>query len=893
MNESEWQTRKTRIDSKLGNLNPKWEVISWREGLNLSQLARHAVTEFPTANGPADYALFVNGQLLGIIEAKKVTVNPQNVLEQAKRYAEGAFQGPGSWNGYNVPFLYATNGEIIWHLDVRPEKRVSRQIANFHTANALAESFASDSASAHTWLLDTPPERIARLRPYQVGAITATEAAIRSGRRELLVAMATGTGKTFLTVAQIYRLLESKLAKRILFLVDRKALAAQAVRTFNAFDTPQGNKLTNEYELYSQKFQREDFGDDEPFDPQVLPNEYLTDPKPSQTFVYVSTIQRMARNLFGAEGCFVQSGGDTEAEADADKLDIPIHAFDLIIADECHRGYTAQEMSVWRNTLNHFDAIKVGLTATPAAHTTALFGAPVFRYTVEQAILDGFLVDYEAVAIKSEVRMSGVFLNEGETIERVDTDTGQKALDQLEDERAYAAASVERDITAPDSNRKIIEEVAGYAYAHEKETGHFPKILIFAVNDIPHTSHADQLVKICRDVFGQGDDFVRKITGNPNVDRPLQRIREFRNRPNPKVVVTVDMLSTGVDIPALEFIVFLRPVKSRILWEQMLGRGTRLCPDINKSKFVVFDCFDGTLIKYFKNVSSFDIEPPVKTPLTLPEVIENIWQNVDRDYHVRILAKRLLRIDKDMNADARTQFAAWIPEGDMGRFAKELPQRLKQDFAGTMKLLRNPDFQKLLLEYPRAKRTFLTTIEDKDVVTSQKLERYGQFDNAEDYLDAFALFVKTNADKVAALSVLLQHPRDLRPAVMEELKRTLSQNGFEPEKLQRAHRAKGFKALADVISIVKHASTTYSPLLTAEERVNQAVDKFLTSHKLTPEQMQWLSLVREHLVKNLSMDEEDFDLTPLLNMRGGVAKAKRVFGELNSFVAQLNEAVAT
>jgi type I restriction enzyme R subunit len=228
----------------------------------------------------------------------------------------------------------------------------------------------------------------------------------------------------------------------------------------------------------------------------------------------------------------------------------------------------------------------------------------------------------------------------------------------------------------------------------------------------------------------------------------------------------------------------------------------------------------------------------------------------------------------------------------MGRFAKELPRRLKQDFAGTMKLLRNPDFQKLLLEYLRAKRTFLTTIEDKDVVTSQKLERYGKFDNAEDYLDAFEKFVKANADKVTALSVLLQHPKDWRPAVMDELKRALNQNGFDPGKLQQAHRAKGFKALADVISIVKNASAAQSPLLTAEERVNRAVDKFLTARKLTPEQMQWLSLVREHLVKNLSMDEEDFDLTPLLEMRGGKAKARKVFGELNLLVAQLNEAVA-
>jgi type I restriction enzyme R subunit len=214
-----------------------------------------------------------------------------------------------------------------------------------------------------------------------------------------MVAMATGTGKTFLTVAQIYRLLESKLVRKILFLVDRKALAAQAVREFNAFNTPKGNKFTQEYEVNSQRFQREDFGDDSPFNPKVLPNEYLTAPKLSLTFVYVSTIQRMARNLFGAAAAFPQSN-DPDYEEDADKLDIPIYAFDLIVADECHRGYSAQELSLWRDTLQHFDAIRVGLTATPAVHTVSVFGEPVFRYGVEQAIREGYLVDYEAVLKK-------------------------------------------------------------------------------------------------------------------------------------------------------------------------------------------------------------------------------------------------------------------------------------------------------------------------------------------------------------------------------------------------------------------------------------------------------------------------------------------------------------
>jgi type I restriction enzyme R subunit len=893
MNEAEWQTRKQRIDTRLRAIQPPWKIIRYREDLDFAALDGHAVEELPTANGPADYGLFVGGQLLGIIEAKKVTVNPQNVLEQAKRYSEGAFQGPGNWNGFKVPFLYATNGEIIWHLDARPDKRVSRRVSNFHSPAALEALFAFDAKPACDWLLDTPPDGIARLRDYQRHCILAVESAVIGGRRDLLVAMATGTGKTFLTVAQIYRLLESKLVRCILFLVDRKALAAQAVREFNAFNTPKGNKFTQEYEVYSQKFQREDFGDDAPFNPQVLPNGYLTSPKPSHTFVYVSTIQRMARNLFGAQGCFPQSGGDAEGEDDADKLDIPIHAFDLIIADECHRGYTAQETSVWRDTINHFDAVHVGLTATPAAHTVALFGEPVFRYGVEQAIRDGFLVDYEPVIIKSAVKMNGVFLKEGEQVSKVDTTTGEEIFDQIEDERAFDAGAVERDITAPDSNRKIIHEVANYAYGHETQTGRFPKILIFAVNDLPHTSHADQLVRLCREVFAQGDDFVQKITGSPSVDRPLQRIREFRNRPNPKIVVTVDMLSTGVDIPALEFIVFLRPVKSRILWEQMLGRGTRLCHDIGKTHFTIFDCFDGTLIRYFRDVSNFKIEEPRKEPLPLPQVIENIWQNIDRQYHINVLVKRLRRIDKDMSGEARDLFAKWVPDGNIGWLAGALPDMLKTEFTGTMTLLRDPQFQDALVNYPRAKRQFLVAPHYPDEVVSERAYRFGKFDKAEDYLEAFSRFVKENADKVDALAVLCRRPQGWCPAALAELRRVLAQHDFDVPKLQKAHERASHKALADVISMVKHAAEHQQPILTAEERVTRAMNKVMEAQPFTTEQKQWLSLIQEHLIQNLSIDEEDFDSQPLLTGRGGKARARQVFqNSLGPVIEMLNAAVA-
>jgi len=212
------------------------------------------------------------------------------------------------------------------------------------------------------------------------------ESAIATGKRAMLLAMATGTGKTFTTVSLIYRLIEAKAARRILFLVDRRALAAQAVREFASFATPSGSKFDKEYEVYSQRFRKEDFGDDKAFDPKVLPNEYLTSPQVTHTFVYVSTIQRMTINLFGWEHAFAQNASDPDYEEDAQEIDIPIHAFDIIIADECHRGYTSKETATWRRVMDYFDAVKVGLTATPASHTLALFREVIYRYTTEQAI---------------------------------------------------------------------------------------------------------------------------------------------------------------------------------------------------------------------------------------------------------------------------------------------------------------------------------------------------------------------------------------------------------------------------------------------------------------------------------------------------------------------------
>jgi len=886
MKELEEQTRKERIEKRLKDCD--WLVIDYTPSTQSVSYTHHAVREYPTDSGPADYALFYEGKIVGAIEAKRLSLGPQNVLVQAQRYAKGISKSPFNFNGFRIPFIYSTNGEIIWFQDLRERNSYSRRISNFHTPNAIQEMLNRDLQGNCAWFIENPNEH-SKLRYYQVDATGAIEAAISKGKRKIFVAMATGTGKTYTMVSQVYRLMKSGLARRILFLVDRRALAAQAVVAFKTFEPETGLKFDQVYEIYSQRFRREDIDSAQGFDPQVLPESYLTKPKASHTFVYVCTIQRMRINLFGIEDAFETSKDEPEDELEATKLDIPIHAFDVIIADECHRGYTAQEESKWREVLDYFDAIKIGLTATPAAHTVAYFGDPVFRYGYEEAVRDGYLVDYDAIAVHSGVRIKGIFLKEGERVIEIDPETGLEHLDDLEDERFFDASQVEHDITSPDSNLKILEEFKKYTLKHEEQYGRFPKTLIFAVNDLPHISHADQLVRLSREIFHRGDDFVQKITGSQTVDRPLQRIREFRNRPKPGVVVTVDMLSTGVDIPALEFIIFLRPVKSRILFEQMMGRGTRRCDEIGKDHFVVFDCFSGTLLEYFKNASAFTIDPPIKPTRPIRDIIEDIYQNRDRKYNIRVLVKRLQRVAKNMAGETVEFFARYIPDGDLKKFAGELPKRLEDDFAKTMKILKDPGFQDLLVNYPRAKKSFLIAEEARDYVTSTELivGPSGSY-KPEEYINSFVRFVQENRDKIEAIQILLERPSSWSTDALYKLRKALQANNFSEDNLRKAYH----KELADIISFIKHAAKE-EPLFTAEERVNKALEKIIRGKTFTDEQQRWLVLIKNHLVENLTIDRSDFDQIPAFARIGGWKVADRIFGNhLEALLHDINGEVA-
>lgn len=888
MAESEIITRKKRIDEKLKSPLLNWTIIHNDKVDDYSTLSGHAVEEYPTKTGPADYALFVEGKLLGIIEAKKLSVGAGNVLEQAKRYAKSVPNTVGEWRGYRVPFLYSTNGEIIFHLDVRRKGNSSYQLISFHSPQALLDKYNRDTEKAEKWLKSRPVDEITSLRPYQVSAIERIEESICQGKKTMLLAMATGTGKTFTIISSIYRLLRSGYAKRILFLVDRRALAAQAVSAMSAFETLDGLKLDREYEIYSQRFRRDDIDEDIHFDPKILPEEYLTNPHENHTYIYVSTIQRMSINLLGKDAI-----SDFEYDVDAEKLDIPNNTFDVIIADECHRGYSTKETGRWKYVLDYFDAVKIGLTATPAAHTIAMFKNKVFTYSTEQAILDGYLVDYDAVKIKSDIHINGAFLKEGELVGEVDTETGIEQLDELEDEREFSANEIEQKITSPDSTKRIITAIKKYTDQHEKEFKRFPKMLIFAVNDLPHISHADEVVRTCKEVYGRGDDFVMKITGSPTVDRPLQKIRQFRNRPEPKIVVTVDMLTTGVDIPAIEMIVFMRMVKSRILWVQMLGRGTRLCPEIYKDKFTIIDCFDGGLIEYFKNTTDFDVKLQKET-IPLSEIIERIYDNRDREYNTNRLIKRLRRIEKNIGTEAREAFSKYIPDGDMKSFADTLKYNIENNFIEIMNLLRNKDFQDLLENYPKPKKVFFRGYDIVDTVKDEVMFRVGSdYQKPGDYLKLFEEFVKQNAEQIEAIEILLSRPSKWNTDVLEDLRDKLRRSDFPERDLQRGYELVYKKPLADIISIVKHALNNDVPIMTAQERVENVMKKIIEKHSLNEDQINWLSYIREHLIKNLAISQEDFEIMPIFERQGGLTKARQIFGDdLERLIREINEALA-
>jgi type I restriction enzyme R subunit len=834
-----------------------------------------AIAEWLTANGPADYALFVGMVLVGVVEAKRKRKNISAAIDQSERYSGGIkatedflFAG-GPWGEHRVPFVFAANGRSylkqietesgIWFRDTRRSANHRRALVNWPTPEGLSGLLEVDQDAADAALKTQPFEFGFPLRHYQEAAIRAVETALSDEQRSMLVAMATGTGKTKLAIALLYRLLSAKRFRRICFVVDRSALGIQTEGEFSTTKVVSGKTFAEIFGLKGLE--------------DVTPE--------AETKVHICTIQGLVKRVLYA--------ADTSETPSVDQ-------YDLMVIDECHRGYlldremSDQELSFrgqddyiskYRRVLEYFDAVKIGLTATPALHTTDIFGEPIFRYSYREAVIDGFLIDHEPpVRIETALARSGIGFSEGEQVEYLAPATGEIDTAILPDEIHFEVEQFNKQVITPEFNRVVAEELAKHI---DPELG--GKTLVFAATD----AHADIVVSAIKeafaDAYGEIDDAaVRKITGS--VDKVQTLIRSFRNDANPKIAVTVDLLTTGIDVPKIVNLVFLRRVNSRILYEQMIGRATRRCDEIGKEVFRIFDAVD--LYPHLQNFT--DMKPVVVNPsIGFEQLVGELIGATDDAQRETIreqIAVKLRRRLKKLPDEARQRF-----EAVAGETPEAMLQRLlsgnASDLAGWLKgrAAIGPilDWQ-ADGESPR----YIPISHHADEVVAVT-RGYGEAQKPEDFLVSFAAFVRDNINAIAALKLVVQRPRDLTRADLKELRLALDRKGYSEANLRRAWAdARNEEIAASIIGFVRQAAIG-DPLVPYEDRVRAAMRSITASRQWTEPQKRWLKRIGEQIEKEVVVDRQAIDKEPFI-ADGGFNRLNKVFGgELEAILAGINE----
>lgn len=618
-----------------------------------------AIAEWPTdstvgKNGYADYALFVGLKLVGIVEAKKAAIDIPSVIDhQCKEYAKGIKAEHkdyviGQWGAYKVPFVFATNGRKylkqietksgIWCLDLRSGANAPKALQGWISPQGLMEQLEKDIAAANAALQNTPfdllrdPDGL-NLRKYQISAIEAAEQAVIDGKQTVLLSMATGTGKTRTILGMIYRFIKSDRFKRVLFLVDRTALGEQAEDVFKEVKIEELMTLDSIYNIKG-------------LDEKEIDRE---------TKIHIATVQSLVKRILYPEGDTMPSVTD----------------YDLIVVDEAHRGYILDKemsetemlyrnqddyISKYRTVIEYFDAVKIALTATPALHTTEIFGKPVFNYSYREAVIDGYLVDHDAPHnIRTKLRVEGINYQKGEQLAIYDPVTGEVLNSaELEDDMKFEIDSFNRQVITENFNRTVLEEIA-WDFNPDGQG----KTLIYAVDD----NHADLIVKILKEIYADGgvdNDTVMKITGSVaggNKKKISEAIKRFKNESLPKIVVTVDLLTTGIDVPEITTLVFMRRIKSRILFEQMLGRATRLCPAIGKTHFEIYDPVG--VYESLQDVSN--MKPVATNPSAsfedLMKGLEVATTDEQLAYQIDLIVAKLQRKRRNVSKKALEQFA--------------------------------------------------------------------------------------------------------------------------------------------------------------------------------------------------------------------------------------------
>ena len=851
------------IDSQLREAG--WEADSERltheHGARPEAGRNQAIAEWPTPAGRADYVLFVGLQPVAVVEAKRWRTDVSGALPQAHRYGEAL----------SLPFLFAANGRPylkqletksgIWFHDVRRKSNLPRALTGWYSPQGLVDLLKQDVAAAEKQLREEPVDLPSlRLRDYQKTAIRAVEDALAEGRRACLVAMATGTGKTRTCLGLIYRLVKSNRFRRILFVVDRGALGDQATDTFNTELVDGTQTFATIYGLEGR----------EALAPEAT------------TRLHIATVQGLLKRvLYPSEG----------------EQPPAVSQYDCIIVDECHRGYTLDRdmsdgeltfrdqddyLSKYRRVLEHFDAVKIGLTATPALHTQQLFGDPVYQYGYRQAVIDGWLVDHEPpIRIQTERSADGIHFKSGEEVPTLVIDTQQLELFRLPDELKFEVDNFNRQVVTEPFNRVVADVVS--QYVDPRLDG---KTLVFCVND----QHADLMVKVLHEAltarYGEMDTgSVMKITGN--VDRVDEKIRLFKNERQPSIVVTVDLLTTGIDVPAICNLVFARRVKSRILYEQMLGRATRLhsFPDgTPKESFRIFDAVDVyETLQPYSAMKPVVAQPHVPFTQLVKELQEQRETEHGHEVKEQLLAKlqRKKKVLRERHAELFEAAAGAPVDQVLSELKAATPKEAAEWFAA------RPQVAELLDRATGNGKARVYISEHPDALKS--LTRgYGEGrERPEDYLEGFGRFVKENVNKLPALLVVTQRPRELTRETLKSLLLALDQAGYTEQQLRSAWRdVKNEEIAANIIGFVRQQALG-EPLVPYTERVEGALKKVLASRPWTPPQRKWLERIGKQLTANVVLDRQSFDSGAFKDHGGWAAMDKALDGKLEQVLGEL------
>jgi type I restriction enzyme, R subunit len=910
-----------------------WIVQDYRD-IELTAGRGIAVREVPTKTGPVDYLLFGDGKALGTIEAKKEGETLRGVEWQTERYTQGfselVKERPiAHWEPLPLPFHYQSTGAETLFTNLRDPIARPRDVFHFHRSETLI-GWVQEEFSLLGRLRRMPVLNPEGLRDVQIRAIDGLEESLRNAKPKALVNMTMGSGKTYVAVAESYRLLRYGGAERILFLVDRINLGRQAYTEFANYATPDDRRKFTE--LYNV---------------QVLRSNRI-DPAAK---VVITTIQRLYSILRG------QSDEEFDPEAEehstfeiepeqADEVlpvayrpEVPIETFDIGFVDECHRSIYGR----WGQVLDYFDMSLAGLTAT-AEHTTRVYFDQnvVTEYKHEQAVADGVNVPYTTYRIKTEVSEAGGQIASGSWVEVRDLGNRRRHREQLEDEVTYDKAKLDRAVVNPDQIRTVVrtfkERVCTEIFPGRPEV---PKTVFFCKTD----NHAEDVLRIVREEFNRGSDFARKITYKSTGDSD-QHIQDFRTDPRFRIAVSVDQIATGTDIRPLECLVFMRMVASRTLFEQMKGRGVRTIDPTDlqsvsegaksKDRFVIVDCVGLTE----EGKAWVDTRPLERKPsVDLARLLQDVAMGIKDEETVSTIGARLARLHNNLDEKRRQEFADVADGQDMDEVADVLisatdPERWAEAAAEKAGAADEAAYEPSDEELRVAKETLLASairplmkaevrqrilslreqaaqlidMTTPDAVIFAGWTDAGQARNA---VEEFEHFVKEHHDEYLALQAYYQRPYRLRPSYddLKELAEAISKPPLDltAERLWAAYEAidsdkvKGTgmrRTLTDLVQLIRFAMQHDDELLPRKEVVMLRFDIWLTEQQsagreFTDEQLRWLRWMAEHIATSMTLEPEDFDYEPFAQ-EGGLLGAHEAFGNaLDELLVELNEELAT